>query len=201
MLKCWQGKSVWKREEKDKMRIELKPVLIRQNHSLALFWKDLEKQTGQNASCGKDRLSCFEMEANKIHYLDWQVCQKAFSECSLFLRFKRSIQNPGPFVYFSALWLFYVFLFRQRLRKNCLNCCFRLEYLYSIALWVRTKGKSQVVILVKSSLSFWDSIENVFCGQAIGQLWVQADIYSEYIRLYMLCSEKLLEHAESLSTA
>lgn len=118
MLKCWQGKSVWKREEKDKMRIELKPVLVRQNHSLALFWKDLGKQTGQNASCGKDRLSCFEMEANKIHYLDWQVCQKAFSECSLFLRFKRSIQNPGPFVYFSALWLFYVFLFRQRLRKN-----------------------------------------------------------------------------------
>lgn len=67
MLKCWQSRSFWKQEDKDKMRIELKPVLNRQNQSLVLFWEDLGKQTNKNASCGKNRLSCFEMEANKIH--------------------------------------------------------------------------------------------------------------------------------------
>lgn len=37
MLKCWQSRSFWKREDKDKMRIKLKPVLNRQNQSLVIL--------------------------------------------------------------------------------------------------------------------------------------------------------------------
>lgn len=48
VLKCWQNRSFWKREDKCKKGIGLKTFLIKQGHSLTLFLEIHQKTNKQN---------------------------------------------------------------------------------------------------------------------------------------------------------
>lgn len=48
ILKCWQNGSFWKREDKCRKRIELKTVLLKEGHYLALFLERGKKNPKQN---------------------------------------------------------------------------------------------------------------------------------------------------------
>jgi len=63
ILKCWQNRSFWKREGKYRKRTELKAVLFKQGHSLALFLQRSKKITPKpkRTVAVKTTLSCFEM--------------------------------------------------------------------------------------------------------------------------------------------